>query len=133
MDGLNIRHLKLRNGDDVIALIAVKNDNSFIIERPVLVHINMLGGYQFVPWFPFTESKSVKVDKTQVISHVDVVEDVKEAYVQFALSLANYIRKLENKSDLEILRELEDKLMSTEESIPDMDLFDPYDKKRVLH
>ena len=37
MEGLNIRHFKLLNGEEIIALLAVKNDDNFIIERPVRI------------------------------------------------------------------------------------------------
>ena len=35
MEGLNIRHFKLMNGEEIIGLVAIKNDDNFIIERPV--------------------------------------------------------------------------------------------------
>ena len=81
MEELNIRHFKLMNGDDIIGLVAVKNDDNFIIERPVSIHANLLGGFQFTPWFPFSDSKQFKIMKSNIIQHVPIAEEVKTSYV----------------------------------------------------
>ena len=119
MQELNIRHFKLMNGDDIIGLVAVKNDDSYIIERPVLINANLLGGFQFSPWFPFSESKQFKIMKSNIIQHVPIAEDVKENYVQFALKL-DEVRKPVTKSDQEILEEYEDEIINryAEEGVP---------------
>ena len=119
MEELNIRHFKLLNGDDIIGLVAVKNDDNYIIERPVIVQTNLLGGYHFTPWFPFSESKQFKIMKSNIIQHVPIAEDVKENYVQFALKL-DEVRKPVTKSDQEILEEYEDEIINryAEEGVP---------------
>ena len=119
MQELNIRHFKLMNGDDIIGLVAVKNDDNFIVERPVSIHANLLGGFQFTPWFPFSESKQFKIMKSNIIQHVPIAEDVKENYVQFALKL-DEVRKPVTKSDQEILEEYEDEIINryAEEGVP---------------
>lgn len=109
MEQLNIRHFKLMNGDDIIGLVAVKNDDNYIVERPVSVHANLLGGFQFTPWFPFSDSKQFKILKSNIIQHVPIAEEIKSNYVQFALKLDN-ISKPETKSDLEILEDYENEL-----------------------
>lgn len=109
---LNIRHFKLINGEDIIALCSVKNDDSYIIERPLVVSSNLIGGFQFIPWFPFSENKAFKVLKNRIVSHVQVAEDVKEAYVDFALKLNERRRPVPSaKSDSQIMKELEETLL----------------------
>ena len=61
MEGLNIRHFKLMNGEEIIGLVAVTNDDNYIVERPVKLHPSVLGGMQFSSWFPFSEAKQFKV------------------------------------------------------------------------
>lgn len=119
MQELNIRHFKLMNGDDIIGLVAVKNDDNYIIERPVSINANLLGGFQFSPWFPFSDSKQFKIMKSNIIQHVPIAEDVKENYVQFALKL-DEVRKPVTKSDQEILEEYEDEIINryAEEGVP---------------
>ena len=60
---LNIRHFKLANGEEIIGILSVKNDDSYIIERPVSLVPNMLGQMQFQHWFPLSEAKNFKVYK----------------------------------------------------------------------
>ena len=119
MEELNIRHFKLMNGDDIIGLVAVKNDDNFIIERPVSIHANLLGGFQFTPWFPFSDSKQFKIMKSNIIQHVPIAEEVKTSYVQFALKL-DKVSKPETRSDLEILEDYENELVNqyADEGLP---------------
>jgi len=119
MQELNIRHFKLMNGDDIIGLVAVKNDDNFIVERPVRVQANVLGGFQFTPWFPFSDSKQFKILKSNIIQHVSIAEEVKENYVQFALKLDN-LSKPDTRTDQEILEEYEDELVNryADEGVP---------------
>jgi len=104
---INIRHFKLINGEEIIGLLAIKNDDNFIIESPVLVHNNIIGGYQFTPWFPFSDTKSFKILKSDIIQHVSIAHDAKNAYMKFALKM-NKSKQPQYRSDLDILKELDD-------------------------
>lgn len=130
MEGLNIRHFKLVNGEDIIGLVANKNTDNYIIERPVKLNPSMLGGIQFSAWFPFSDSKMFKLRMSDIIQHVPVAESIKETYVQFALRMDKPIEPVQTKSDQELLEEYENKLANDlyEDGVPE-DL----DKKRILH
>ena len=130
MEGLNIRHFKLVNGEDIIGLVANKNTDNYIIERPVKLNPSMLGGIQFSAWFPFSDSKMFKLRMSDIIQHVPVAESIKETYVQFALRMDKPIEPVQTKSDQELLEEYENRLANDlyEDGIPE-DL----DKKRILH
>jgi len=127
MQELNIRHFKLLNGDDIIGLVAVKNDDNFIVERPVRVQANVLGGFQFTPWFPFSDSKQFKILKSNIIQHVPIAEEVKANYVQFALKL-DKVSKPETRSDLEILEDYENELVNEY-----ADKGVPLNEKKTIH
>ena len=129
MEGLNIRHFKLMNGEEIIGLVAVKNVDNYIVERPVRLHPSMLGGMQFTAWFPFSDAKQFKIRMSDIIQHVPVAETIKETYVQFALKMDKPVQAIQTKSDQEILEEYENRLINeyAEEGIPDLD------KKRTLH
>mgnify|MGYP001339642852 CR=1 FL=1 len=129
MEGLNIRHFKLSNGEEIIGLVAVKNVDNYIVERPVRLHPSMLGGMQFTAWFPFSDAKQFKIRMSDIIQHVPVAETIKETYVQFALKMDKPVQAIQTKSDQEILEEYENRLINeyAEEGIPDLD------KKRTLH
>lgn len=129
MEGLNIRHFKLMNGEEIIGLLAVKNDDNFIIERPVRLNSGLMGGIQFTAWFPFSEAKQFKVLKSSIIQHVPIAESIKDTYVQFALKMDNPISVPDTRTDQELLEEYENRLVNeyADEGIPDLD------KKRTIH
>ncbi len=124
--GLNIRHFKLMNGEEIIGLLAIKNDDNYIIERPVRINPSLLGGIQFSAWFPFSEDKQFKVLKSSIIQHVPIAESIKDTYVNFALKMDNPISPPDTRTDEELLKEYEDSLNSDyADLIPDA--------KRTLH
>ncbi len=130
MEGLNIRHFKLMNGEEIIGLVAVKNKDNYIVERPVRLNPSMLGGIQFSAWFPFSDAKQFKIRMSDIIQHVPVAETIKETYVQFALKMDKPVESIQAKSDQEILEEYENRLANDlyEDGLPE-----ELDKKRTLH
>ena len=116
---MNIRHFKLTNGEEIIALVQVKHDSSWILERPVSIHNTMLGGYSFAHWFPFSNAKTFKVLKDHILQHVPIAEKVKETYVRFVLNPTEPAVP-SNKTDEELLTEYEQKLAEkyAEEGVP---------------
>ena len=83
MEALDIRHFKLMNGEEIVALVSVKNNDNWIVERPVTVHANLAGGYSFAPWFPFSDARTFKILKKDIVQHVGVAESIKQTYVNF--------------------------------------------------
>jgi hypothetical protein len=132
MEGLNIRHFKLMNGEEIIGLVAIKNDDNFIIERPVKLNPSVLGGIQFVAWFPFSEAKQFKVFKNNIIQHVPIAETIKDTYVNFALKMDSPIQTVQTKTDQELLQEYESRL-ATGTDLYDEEPLNELDKKRTLH
>jgi len=110
IQSLNIRHFKLVNGDEIVALVSVKNDNNWILERPLVVSSNILGSYQFSPWFPFSDAKVFKILKGHVIQHVPISDKAKESYVKLALSAQQSVPE-KQRSEQEILEEYEQQLI----------------------
>jgi len=107
---LNVRHFKLVNGDEIVALVSVKNDDNWILERPLTVSSNILGSYQFSPWFPFSSAKMFKIMKNHVVQHVPITDNAKESYVKLALSMTTHVPE-KHRSEQEILEEYEQKLI----------------------
>lgn len=86
MDKIDIRQFKLLNGDDIIAVLAVKNDDSYIIERPLSLTLNILGNWTLQPWFPLSSQKMFKLYKTRVMQHVPLDEDIKKTYIEVIMA-----------------------------------------------
>lgn len=85
MNSLNIRQFKLLNGEEIIALVSEKTESgSYIIERPFKINYGMIGGFYFVPWFPFSSQKLFKLHQGKIIYHVEIDEDIKEEYIKLA-------------------------------------------------
>ena len=85
MTSLNIRQFKLLNGEEIIALVSEKTESgAYIIERPFKINHGMIGGFYFVPWFPFSSQKLFKLHQGKIIYHVEIDEDIKEEYIKLA-------------------------------------------------
>ena len=54
---LNIRQFKLINGEEIVAHVMQKDPGSYVIERPLRVLSNFIGGFTFQRWFPFSSQK----------------------------------------------------------------------------
>lgn len=128
MDNLNIRQFKLISGESIIALVNSNNENNYVIERPVIVYANMIGGYQFSDWFPFSNQKVYTLHKYNIVGDVSIVDDVKATYVKFALTLDKK-QKPQIRSEDEVMETLTQNIMDrlniefddeiTEEALPD--------------
>ena len=117
---MNIRHFKLTNGEEIIALVQQKIEGSWILERPVSINNTMLGGYSFAPWFPFSNAKTFKIMKDHVLQHVPIAEQVQDTYIKFVLNQPQEIATPTGKSDEELLSEYERRLADkyAEEGVP---------------
>jgi hypothetical protein len=92
---MNIRQLKLISGEEIICLIVSDNDNTYLVERPLVVLSNPLfpGKYQLYPWFGLSNSNLISIDKKSVITHAEVDDDVKETYIRLATSEYNPLQQ----------------------------------------
>lgn len=108
-DKLDIRHIKMINGDEILALINQNNADNYLIERPVLVNQNMLGNYSLTPWFPFTKSSLFKIFKNRVIASTRIDESVQQNYINFVLSKDQ--PEVQIQSDSELIDKYRDMLM----------------------
>ena len=136
MNKINIRQFKLLNGEEIIALVSQKEDKSFILERPFVIKSNMLGGYAFVPWFPFSSQKLFKIEKNYIMHHVELDEDVKTEYIRLAANLSKPVikdSKILQATDEEILKEFDQFVEDTIDEYGVDDYMDLVEKKRVLH
>ena len=108
-DNLDIRHIKMINGDEILALINQNNPDNYLIERPVLVNQNMLGNYSLTPWFPFTKSSLFKIFKNRIIASTRIDESVQQNYINFVLRKDK--PEVQIQSDSELLDKYREMLM----------------------
>ena len=97
---LDIRHFKMINGDEVLALVNQNNDTNMLVERPVLVNQNMLGGYTLAPWFPFSKASLFRIMKNRIIASVKIDEKIQQNYINFVLQKEQPEAKIQSTSEL---------------------------------
>ena len=86
---LPIRQFKLMNGDEIIALVESDNESNYLIDRPFRIMINTTKTdlFNLVPWFDLSLSNTFTIDKSMVVAHAAVADQIKESYLRFALKL----------------------------------------------
>lgn len=86
---LPIRQFKLMNGDEIIALVESDNEGNYLVDRPFKIKINTVKADMFnlVPWFDLSLSNTFTIDKSMVVAHAAVADQIKESYLRFALKL----------------------------------------------
>jgi len=75
------------NGEEIIALVTQKEPDSYIVERPFVIKSNIIGGFAFLPWFPFSGQKIFKIPNKHILHHVGIDEDLKMEYIRLAASI----------------------------------------------
>lgn len=82
VEDMNIRHFKLINGDNILALVHKKEQGRVIVERPVLVNETLIGGYTLRPWFAFSSQTMYTILDGDIMAHMHIDVDVKHTYVK---------------------------------------------------
>jgi hypothetical protein len=82
---VDIRHIKLTNGENIICYVQSCTEKAFIVERPAAVQVSPVGLWTFTDWFPFSDKKVYKIMKHFVINHTEVVNETKESYIKYSL------------------------------------------------
>ena len=127
METLNIRQFKLINGEDVIAVLNTKNDDNYIIERPVVLLPNLLGNMQFSHWFPLSSQKTFKLYKNRIVHHVPLDEYLHETYINFVLETKRPEYKLQT------VREAVQDMVTREREMIEEDYLDVPEPKETIH
>ena len=135
-NNLNIRQFKLLNGEEIIALVNEKDDSNYIIERPYKVNAGMVGGFYFVPWFPFSSQKLFKLSREKIVYHAELDEDMKQEYVKLASEfLKPRPKPTRLKSSDDIVDSISANLDSLVDELDDIDELTAAvnEKNKVLH
>lgn len=127
METLNIRQFKLINGEDVIAVLNTKNDDNYIIERPVVLLPNLLGNMQFSHWFPLSSQKTFKLYKNRIVHHVPLDEYLHETYINFVLETKRPEYKLQT------VKEAVQDMVTREREMIEEDYLDVPEPKETIH
>jgi hypothetical protein len=96
LNDVNIRHFKLSNGEELIALVQGEEDQLIKLESPMEVHreVRMNSqSFMFTKWLPLSKVDECLLNPMHIVSHVECDNDVKERYVRMCLDerSANHI------------------------------------------
>lgn len=119
-DKLNIRHFKLLNGEQIIALVSVKNPDNVMIERPVSIQENIMGGWRFSHWFPFSDKKIFKVMNSSIMNDSEIENSLKGDYVKFVTAPfpSRFLNHKNNLTLEDIMNELNEEDLDYEVDTP---------------
>lgn len=119
LDTMDIRHIRLSDGQEIIAYINAVDGATIVTERPMLVHAIQNKGYDtywFSKFMPFAKVNLIKINSRNIISASEVRNDIKEKYLQAAV-----------KTDIEE-HDTEDDIELTDEEM-DLNFMEPLSKK----
>lgn len=98
LDTMDIQHVKLSDGSEIVTYINSTDGASIILERPMNLNLvttaNGYDTYFFTKYFPFAKHNLVKLNSRNVISASEVTDEIKEKYIRAAL-------KSDNTSDID--------------------------------
>lgn len=83
-DDIDVRHIKLTSGEDIIALVVGKQDNYLIVEKPLKMHMMVSESKQsfyFSDWHPFSTESSHLISSIHIISLSKCDDDIKQRYL----------------------------------------------------
>lgn len=91
---LNIRHIKLVSGDEVIALVRDVDVNRLdvIMERPLLIHTELDTGtgrerFYLSDYMPVSKSSIIHMSSLHIVAQCEVTDSVKDTYLRYCLNV----------------------------------------------
>jgi len=69
---MQLRHIKLRNGEDIIAMSSIDNENkTVVLENPIKIEVDPDRGHYGINWLFLSDSNNTRLP-FHVILHMDV-------------------------------------------------------------
>lgn len=89
MKDLNIKHLKLINGEEIISLVNQSIGDDLILEFPLLlntIYDNNSNTYYFTKYMNLTNDSLIHMNVRNIIAYSTVTDDIKRKYIVSSLS-----------------------------------------------
>jgi hypothetical protein len=126
LDDMDVQHIKLTDGNEIIGYINSTDKAIILMERPMILNLAMTTNgndtYYFTKYFPFAKSNIVKINSRNVVSASEVRSDIKEKYIQAALKSDKFRHITPEDQDLDTDTDLTDENM-------DLNFMEPASKK----
>jgi len=94
IEDLNIRHLKLSSGEEVIGLIAGVDVKKQLVHIESRVSLSSAYGddyerFYLLDWMPISKTNITAISSQHIIAQTEVNTDMKENYIRFVTNSAN--------------------------------------------
>lgn len=92
LDDVNIRHIKLSTGEEIIGLVLIDekmSDELLIVQKPMMiksVQRNDSMSFLFYEWQPLSKTDTCFINPVHIVSHVECDNEVKGQYVQICMN-----------------------------------------------
>ena len=89
MKDLNIKHIKLINGEEIISLVNQSIGDDLILEFPLLlntIYDNNSNTYYFTKYMNLTNDSLIHMNVRNIIAYSTVTDDIKRKYIVSSLS-----------------------------------------------
>ena len=92
LDDVNIRHIKLSTGEEIIGLVLADEKLSselLAVQRPMMIKTvqkNDSMSFLFYEWQPLSKTDTCFINPVHIVSHVECDNEVKGQYVQICLN-----------------------------------------------
>ena len=99
LEDIDIQHLKLADGSEIIGYINSIDGNMVLLERPMLLGKIVREDFEtffFSKFMPFAENNIVKVNLRNIIATCQVTNDVKERYIHAAVNQHRHDTEVEH-------------------------------------
>jgi len=88
MKDLNIKHIKLINGEEIISLVNQSIGDDLILEFPLLlntIYDNNSNTYYFTKYMNLTNDSLIHMNVRNIIAYSNVTDDIKRKYIVSSL------------------------------------------------
>lgn len=88
LENLDVQHIKLSDGNEIIAYINSFDSGFLVVERPMNINLvtaaNGFDTYFFTKYFPFSKHNVIRIHSRNIISASEVSNEIKERYIKAA-------------------------------------------------
>jgi hypothetical protein len=107
LDGIDIRQIKLTNGDEIISFVQGIEEDGILLERPLQVNYELsadtaVQSYYLTTWLSMVDPKEpIWIGASKVLTAAPCTEEVKFRYIKVATNYSKYFSESDEQPDLD--------------------------------
>lgn len=116
MKDIDIKHIKLSNGEEIVSFINSIKGDDVILEFPLMLNSvynnNSTYTYYFTRFMNLTNDNIIHLNTRNIIAYSTVSDEIKERYIRASLNYKEDRHKEENRVNKEIEKRIRDNINS---------------------